>query len=94
MIIETKSTRSPRPLTDRDWEVLADLEDFQRRFTRMAAPLDIGGFDCSHHSPTLTKLCKRDLVERKRHYVGISGGHWRYGVTDAGREALKDRTGR
>lgn len=62
-----------RPLTERDREVLRELptDEFVR-------PMDIGGRNSSHHSATLSKLVRYGLVERKRHYVGVSSGHWRY----------------
>jgi len=41
-------------------------------------PKDIGGFNSSWHSGYLAALVKEGLVERKRVYSGISGGHWEY----------------
>jgi hypothetical protein len=70
-------------LTERDHEVLASLDSEQ--FLR---PMDIGGTDSSHHSATLAKLARYGLVEQKRHYRGLSGGHWRYRRRDMVQEAL------
>lgn len=60
-------------LTERDRDILDALpvDEFVR-------PMDVGGRDSSHHSATLAKLMRHGLVERKRHYRGVTGGHWRY----------------
>ena len=41
-------------------------------------PMDIGGTDASHHSGDLKALVNAGLVERKRFYIGLSSGHYRY----------------
>jgi hypothetical protein len=60
-------------LTERDQETLNEVPTDE-----WVRPMDIGGRDSSHHSATLRKLVRYGLVEQKRHYVGLSGGHWRY----------------
>ena len=70
-------------LSDRDLAVLVDLptDEFVR-------PMDIGGRDSSHHSATLRKLVRLGLAEQKRHYVGVSGGHWRYRRVEMMKQAI------
>lgn len=77
-----KSTRSA-VLTERDLEVLAKLST-----TEWFRPMDVGGTNSSHHSATLAKLARYGLAEQKRHYVGISGGHWRYRRVDMVQQAI------
>lgn len=36
-----------------------------RRPFKWARPMDLGGSDASHHSPTLARLCKKGLATRK-----------------------------
>lgn len=71
-------------LSDRDIEVLYELptDSFVR-------PMDVGGTNKSHHSATLRRLVSCGLVEQKRHFVGVSGGHWRYRRVDMMREAVQ-----
>lgn len=70
-------------LTDRDLEVLDQLptDEYVR-------PMDVGGRNSSHHSATLAKLVRYGLAEQKRHYRGITGGHWRYRRVNMVHEAV------
>lgn len=52
--------------------------------------MDLGGYDGSFHSGDLAYLHKLGLVERKRFYVGISSGHWRYRLTQDGQDWLSE----
>jgi hypothetical protein len=59
---------SPPALTDRDFQVLNELESVNRpRYSShpraWASPLDCGGSNGSHHSASLTKLVRHSLVE-------------------------------
>jgi hypothetical protein len=81
-----------KPLTDRDVETLRDLEAACRNYLDVTGqefvqPMDCGGWNGSHHSATLAKLAKRNLVERKQR-GGWSRGSWKYRITQAGREAI------
>ena len=51
-------------------------------------PMNLGGTDASYHSGYLTRLVVLGLAERKRFYRGMSGGHWRYRRSQAGRDWL------
>ena len=70
-------------LTDRDREVLASLPTDE-----WVRPMDVGGTNASHHSATLQRLVRYGLAEQKRHYVGLSGGHWRYRRSDMVGQAI------
>lgn len=59
----------PRPpLHDRDFEVLNELKgSCDSRYdngTRFYSPYECGGTNGSHHSASLAKLCRHELVER------------------------------
>ena len=71
-------------LTDRDREVLGELP-----IVAWVRPMDVGGTNSSHHSATLRKLVRYGLAEQKRHYRGVSGGHWRYRRVDMVAQALE-----
>lgn len=71
-----------RVLSELERELLESLTD------EWVRPMDVGGTDGSHHSATLTRLVRYGLAERKRHYVGVSGGHWRYRRVDLVKQAL------
>lgn len=84
------------PLTDRDGELLNELEYFNDSENgRGARPLDLGGSNRSHHSGTLAKLAKRGLVVKKNWALGEDGrrhgdrGSCLYRITDAGRLEAK-----
>ena len=70
-------------MTERDREVLVELPTDE-----WVRPMDVGGRDSSHHSATLRKLVHYGLAEQKRHYVGVSGGHWRYRRVDMVKQAI------
>lgn len=75
-------------MTDKEIEVLRTLGSWRPEWG-LARTMDLGGRDCSHHSYTLSKLVSKGLAERKRHNIRpFSSGHWRYLITDAGKEAL------
>lgn len=67
------------PLTDRDREVLAELEAAYRNHVSVGLsgwvqPMDCGGCDCSDHSYRLNKLVRMGYAEsRKRGGWGIRG---------------------
>lgn len=96
--------RAPKPLTERDWETLNELEGFNDsshgRARGGARPLDLGGGSRSHHSATLGKLAKRGYVLKSNWAIRPDGerdgerGSCRYTITDTGREALKEYRGR
>jgi len=70
-------------LTDRDRAVLESLPSDE-----YVRPMDVGGTDSSHHSATLQRLARFGLAEQKRHYRGVTGGHWRYRRSDMVQQAL------
>lgn len=85
-------------LTERDMETLNELvaayDSLLSHGLDGAAPIDIGGSDCSHHSKTLRKLTDYGLVEtRKRGFAWGDQAARRfrgsnvYRPTEAGREA-------
>lgn len=85
-----------KPLTERDEEVLYSVistaRDWQRmKINRKMAPLDVGGFNGSHHSQTLAKLAKRGLVERIKFGTARDKGSCRYWTTPAGITYMRKR---
>ncbi len=74
-----------RPLTGLAEDILRDLAD-DGGWVR---PMDVGGTDASPHSRVLRGLCKRGLAERRRRWVGVSGGSNLYRITPAGKNALR-----
>jgi hypothetical protein len=80
---QAMSTLKGGVLTERDREVLYQLP--KDEFVR---PMDVGGTNGSHHSQTLCRLARLGLVEQKRHYKGVSGGHWRYRRLDMVQQAI------
>lgn len=87
-------------LTERDREVLAELEATNRSMAqfgfRWATPLECGGGSRSDHSYRLSKLCRLGLAVRKQRGAGddmigkgprafgMSRGSWCYRITEAG----------
>lgn len=87
-------------LKDHEVEVLGGLEyelraKYPWREDRFARPLDIGGYNGSHHSATLRTLVRRGWVERQRRPGLHSGGRgsYVYRLTEAGQEALAAHNG-
>lgn len=86
--------------SDRDIELLRDLACFRRlddTYEGWARPMDIGARDASWHSGVLKRLCKYNLVERRRRYtimndLGSRRGSYRYRITDAGLAAIPVKT--
>ena len=82
----------PKPITERDRDVLACLADAERiapACKGWLTPMFFGGGDATHHSATAARLCRRDLVERKQR-GGWIGKSYLYRITDAGRKALAE----
>lgn len=82
----------PRELTERDREVLVDLDVACRNYQHeigqdWVQPLDCGGSNGSDHSYRLSKLAKMGLAEQKRR-GGWSRGSKKYRITPAGRATL------
>jgi len=89
-------------VSEREMELLINLSDENWR-----RPMDVGAWDGSHHSATLTRLAKRGLVERKKiHAIQCyfdsmhngkrvtrccCKGHCEYRRTAAGREIVPAR---
>ena len=88
-----------RKLTANQEDVLFDLElmaerGYGSRFLdgkRWATPLDLGGASGSHHSNTLKRLTEIGLVEQVNSGLGSRRPAYAYLITDAGREAIKDK---
>ena len=53
-------------------------------------PMELGGYDSSHHSSDLLYLTRRGFAEKKRRYVGVSGGSNMYRITSEGETYLKE----
>lgn len=51
-----------KPLTERDYEVLGELVH-QSKDGEWLRPMDVGGFDGSHHSATLNNLVSHGMAE-------------------------------
>lgn len=88
-----------RPLTERDIEVLGDLEAASRNYLDVqpssegwVMPMDCGGFNGSHHSATLKKLSDRGLADRKKYGSPRQKGSCRYRINEAGKEHLLSLT--
>lgn len=77
-------------LTENQREVLANAEFSARERPELWwRPMDLGGFDASHHSATAGTLAKRGLLERRdRGSIAGLRAVWLYRITDAGRAAL------
>jgi hypothetical protein len=79
-------------LTDRDYEVLGELEFATRNHTEVgfrdgwAKPMDCGGTNGSHHGATLVKLAKAGLAD-KQGYTPGRRAVWMYKINDAGKAA-------
>lgn len=91
-------SRTTRPLTPRDYDVLECLEAFHRNMEDIgspeagARPMDVGAWDASHHSATLKKLERRGLVRSLTKWSGLtkrSGSPRKYWLEDAGRVAVQ-----
>jgi len=82
-----------KPLTERDHDILTALAAYARTTypwrKQHARPLDLGGWNGSHHSGTLNKLVRRGLVARSRPPIAGRKGSQRYWLTDAGRAAVE-----
>ncbi|MGX1098882.1 hypothetical protein [Amorphus sp. MBR-141] len=81
-------------LTDRDREVLDDLAHACRTHEEVSGspwvkPMDCGGHNGSDHSYRLSKLVRAGLAER-RPGGGYSKTAWKYRITDAGLDELKN----
>lgn len=98
-----KSAKVPRPTVEeeriaallaKEQQILCTL-DGQSTWLR---PMDLGGRDASWHSPTLVRLIKKGLVERRLRgtlmnvYIGSRRGSYEYRLTIAGRRAAKEAT--
>ena len=73
-------------LTDRQTEVLIELESFCRLNNEYAwaRPLDLGGRSRSHHSATLGQLEKKGLVKTKPRPKHMTRPSKHYRITDEG----------
>lgn len=87
-----------RPLTKRDIDTLGELDAAVRNFLEydirngFVRPLDCGGSNGSHHSPTLKKLAARGLVLRRKAWGGAhEKGSCSYRITEEGKKLLRDR---
>lgn len=65
-------------LTERQHKIMRQLKGYSRRdiYGRMidwARPMDVGGYNGSHHPSTLNQLVKKGLVEKQRRCVSIQG---------------------
>lgn len=86
-----------KELTQRDRETLGELETANRQrkslgIREWARPLDCGGMNGSHHSPTLNKLARLGYVEvhQRSSWCG-SRGSKEYRVSQKGRQALREK---
>ena len=80
-------------LTERDYEVLGELDAACRNYLAVTGsdwvqPLDCGGSNGSDHSYRLSKLATAGLAESKRR-GGWSRGSKSYRITPGGRAALE-----
>lgn len=85
-------------LTERQLEVLRELEAAVRQGARRITALDCGGMDGSHHSATLAQLCRKGLATRRKYTFGGCSckcgqdamfghrckGSFSYGITEQG----------
>jgi len=77
-------------LTERDIDMLHELAGYERGSLCGARPLDLGGYNGSHHSNTLAKLTRHGLVRRSlRVTSGYSRASYRYHLTDSGRSVVE-----
>ena len=65
-------TDAESKLTDRDKQVLNSL---RRKGDQWCRPMDVGGWDASHHSATLAKLYKLGFAERKTYFAWCRNVH-------------------
>lgn len=65
----------------RRWTVFRELDGADGDY---CAPIDVGGTCRSHHSGDLIAMFRKGFVDRKRRWVGCSGGSWLYRRTIAG----------
>lgn len=82
-----------KKLTANQYEVLCALQVWEENCeddTVWARPMDIGGYDGSHHSKTLGQLVDKGLVKKYRRQVGVSGGSNLYAITRNGYLKLID----
>lgn len=70
-------------LSEREIEILMSMEGHE-----WLRPLDVGGFNGSHHSATLALLVRRDLVESRQRRAHMSRGSKVYRIKSSGTEAL------
>jgi hypothetical protein len=71
-----------------------EAEAFDRQVGGWARPLDLGGFDTSHHSATASALAKKGLLDRfDRGSLMGARAVWLYRITDLGRQALNPSSG-
>lgn len=81
-----------RPVTERDMEVLRELDACRTgshwNEQGWARPMDIGASNNSHHSGTLAKLERRGLVESRQRSAWCTRGSKTYRATAAGIELL------
>lgn len=85
-----------KPLTERDWETLGELEAATRSCLQWTPkregwvmPMDCGGGNGSHHSYTLHKLAKRGLCDLMKLGNKHEKGSCRYRINETGRIALR-----
>jgi DNA-binding MarR family transcriptional regulator len=82
-----------KPLTERDYEVLRELRAYERspyRNSRGAHPMDVGGYNGSHHSGTLNKLVRHGLVSRSYPPRAGHRGSQRYKLTEKGMRVTEE----
>lgn len=78
-------------LTERDIDILHELAGYERGSLCGARPLDLGGYNGSHHSSTLAKLARYGLVFRSLRVTnGYSRASYRYRLTDSGRAIVDE----
>ena len=88
----SRERRRTKAATERDIEVLEDLDAACRNYVQIGCepwvqPIDCGGTNGSDHSYRLQKLSRMQLATKRRR-GGWSRGSWSYTITDAGRDLL------
>lgn len=86
-----------KPLTERDYEVLRELRAYGRSpyaNSRGAHPMDVGGYNGSHHSGTLNKLVRHGLVSRSYPPRPGQRGSQRYKLTEEGVRVTEEHIAR
>lgn len=86
-------------LTDRDYEVLEELDAAVRNHRNVGAgdyvrPLDCGGFNGSDHSYRLAKLERKGLANSRQRSAFGSRGSKEYTITEEGLRLIKRQVGK